>query len=74
MASEAPSRAIRAKASRLLADGRVAVGIAGYVVGDHGDYVVAVRGSNLSCDCPARVKRCAHVVAVATILEKARKQ
>jgi hypothetical protein len=69
---QAASAAIRKKAGRLLAEQRVLIGIAGYVAGDHGDYTVSVRGANLSCDCPARVKRCAHAEAVATLLAKAR--
>ena len=69
------SPAIRKKALRLVVDGNVSINVAGYVHGDHGDYLVAIRpGGDLSCDCPARTKNCAHVVAVATLLKKARER
>lgn len=68
---QAASAAVMAKAGRLLAEQRVLIGVAGYVAGDHGDYLVAIRGGNLSCDCPARV-RCAHVEAVSRLITKAR--
>lgn len=73
MAEPAVSPTIKKKATRLVVDGAATIGIAGYVHGDHGDYVVAIRGNNLSCDCPARTRNCAHVVAVATLLKIARR-
>jgi hypothetical protein len=72
VAEQTVSPAIRKKARRLLADQRVLLGVAGYVAGDHGDYLVAIKGGELSCDCPARTKRCAHVEAVDWLLGKAR--
>jgi hypothetical protein len=69
--TQTASAAVKAKAGRLLAEQRVLIGVAGYVAGDHGSYVVAIRGGVLSCDCPARV-RCAHAEAVARLITKAR--
>lgn len=70
----AVSPAIRKKALRLVVDGAVSINIAGYVKGDHGSYVVAIRDGDYKCDCPARTPNCAHVVAVATLLKKARER
>lgn len=72
MAEQAVSPAIKAKARRLLSEQRVLIGIAGYVRGDTDDYVVAIRDGKPYCGCPARVRWCAHAVAVATILKKAK--
>jgi hypothetical protein len=68
---QAASAAVKAKAGRLLAEQRVLIGVAGYVRGDHGDYVVSIRGSGLECSCPARV-RCAHMEAVQRLITKAK--
>jgi hypothetical protein len=71
---QAASAAVRAKASRLLAEQKVLIGIAGYVRGDTGDYVVSLQGGVLSCSCPARIPNCAHAEAVARLLRKAKEQ
>ena len=60
-----------AKARRLLAGGRLKVveaspggRVRASVVGDHGGYAVARDEEGLwSCDCPARVAWCSHVLA-----------
>jgi len=69
---QAASVAVKAKASRLLAEQRVLIGVAGYVRGDHDDYVVSIRGSGLSCSCPARIQMCAHAEAVQRLIDKAK--
>lgn len=70
-----PSEAVRAKAARLLAEGRVTVEQAGYdraavrVIDGTGDYLVTVHGRRIDCPCPSH-RTCAHSFAAGLITPK----